>query len=300
MTSQLMLHCGANAASYQDVRAVPTPEATDTHFPISHDVMIDTTLRSLQHGGWIVDPEMMEFGLWSEQQRMFGVMPLIGEQDQDYQLVVGIRNSHDRSFAAGICLGARVFVCDNLAFSSEVVRLRKHTRHIMRDLDRILSEAIGEIGMHRIRQEDRIRAYKLTECDDALAHDLLIRAVDAQVMANSYIPKVLDQWRAPLHEDFEARTIWSLQNAFTEAFKTSPQSTLDRRTMGLNGILDLATDAFGVVQGTPDFEDEIIGAGPIMDGNRLLGVPQRIDDPIGLLAAELGEAMPELRDQPVM
>ncbi len=283
--SQLMLHCGANAATYEDVLAVATPEPTETHFPIAHHVMIETTLAGLKHGGWVVDPEGMEFGLWSEAQRMFGVMALIGEDDQDYQLVVGIRNSHDRSFAAGICLGARVFVCDNLSFSSEVVRLRKHTRHIMRDLNRILTEAIGEIGSHRIRQEDRIAAYKQTECDDSLAHDLLVRAVDAQCMANSYIPKVLQEWREPRHDEFQARTIWSLQNAFTEAFKDSPQGTLDRRTMGLNGLLDLETDAFGVAHGTPDFEGEleidyeIVDAPPepILDGDRILANPVPVD-----------------------
>ncbi len=66
--SQLMLHCGANAATYEDVLAVATPEATDTHFPIAHDVMIDTTLAVLRHG------EKSEFGEDGDGKNVFGAI----------------------------------------------------------------------------------------------------------------------------------------------------------------------------------------------------------------------------------
>jgi hypothetical protein len=48
--------------------------------------------------------------------------------------VVGIRNSHDKAFAAGIIAGAQVLVCDNLCFSGEILLARKHTGHIHYDL----------------------------------------------------------------------------------------------------------------------------------------------------------------------
>lgn len=33
------------------------------------------------------------------------------------------------------------------------------------------------------------------------------------------LPNVLQEWRKPRHEEFEARNLFSLQQAFTEAFK---------------------------------------------------------------------------------
>ena len=53
---------------------------------------------------------------------------------EDYCWVLGLRNSHDKTFPAGIVAGASVFVCDNLSFSGEIKFARKHTRFIVRDL----------------------------------------------------------------------------------------------------------------------------------------------------------------------
>jgi len=50
-----------------------------------------------------------------EGQRYFGLMEIKGRQtDADYCWVLGLRNSHDKTFPAGIVAGASVFICDNL------------------------------------------------------------------------------------------------------------------------------------------------------------------------------------------
>jgi hypothetical protein len=198
-----MLHSGANTATREDVFASDTPDATDTHYPIPHGALIDVIEKHVAASGFEVAEQ--EYGLWGDNgSRMFGVWGLqstrsgvtLGEEE-DYQLVMGVRNSHDKTFSAGMAVGSRVFVCDNLAFSSEIVVVRKHTRFIMRDLDKMVAEASGKIATARVSQAQRIAAYKDAPVSDAEVHDLLIRSVDSQVMANSYIAKVLGEWRAP-------------------------------------------------------------------------------------------------------
>lgn len=44
--------------------------------------------------------------------------------------VLGLRNSPDKMFPAGIVAGASVFVCDNLSFSGVINLARKHPRFI--------------------------------------------------------------------------------------------------------------------------------------------------------------------------
>ena len=56
-------------------------------------------------------------------------------------------------------------------------------------------------------------------------------------MANSYIPKVLGEWREPSHPEFMERNVWSLQNSFTEVFK-GRVDLLPERTARLHGLLD--------------------------------------------------------------
>ena len=137
-----------------------------------------------------------------------------GEAHDDYGLVIGLRNSHDKSFPAAIALGSGTFVCDNLAFSSEVTIARRHTRFIERDLPRVVHTAVGRLADMRGRQDERIRTYKETELTDPAAHDLVVRAVDAEVLPVTQLPAVLGEWRSPRHAEFAAagKTAWrSLQ-----------------------------------------------------------------------------------------
>ena len=86
--------------------------------------------------------------------------------------------------------------------------------------------------------DDRVASYKRTELADHQVHDILIKSVDAQVIANAGISKVLHQWRASDHEEFAPRTAWSLHNAYTEVFKGSNPVDVTARSLRLHGLLD--------------------------------------------------------------
>ena len=194
MANNLMLHCGGYEATEDQVFGVPTPDNTATHFPIPHQSLVQTVLNHVERSGFGV--ENREYGLMNGGAQMFGLFKLRNGTDQDdYGLVIGLRNCHVKMFTAGLCVGSSCFICDNLAFSSEIVIARKHTRWILRDLDRMVSEASGRINQARIKQDERIGVYKDTPLADGDVHDLLVRSVDAKVMANSYIPKVLQEWK---------------------------------------------------------------------------------------------------------
>lgn len=243
--ANLMLHAGAQTASREQVFDAPTPDATDTHFPIPHATLVETIERHVVASGYEIQTE--EYGLWGEVgERMFGVWTLKnGVAHTDYEMALGIRNAHDKSVSAGMAIGSHVFVCDNLALSAEIVVMRKHTRFILRDLDRLVLEATGRLTDARETQDRRIGSYKSTGLIDAEVHDILVRAVDGKVMANSYIPKVLNEWRNPRHPEFEDRNAWSLFNGFTEVFKSTNPLDLTQRTMRLHGLFDEVAVAGG-------------------------------------------------------
>jgi hypothetical protein len=233
--SNLFLHCGTNVATREEVNDVTTPEPTETWQPIAHRMLIDTVVKQMTDIGLAV--KTAEYGLWAEGMRMFAAFELM-EGSGDYSIVVGLRNAHDMTFSAGMALGSRVFVCDNLAFSGEITIARKHTRWIERDLPRLTMQACGQIAGMRVRQDERIAAYKEKRITDQRAHDLVIRAVDSKVIPNARIPNILGEWRKPQHKDFEPRNVWSLFNSFTEVMKESNQIELPRRTVRLHGLMD--------------------------------------------------------------
>ena len=171
--------------------------------------------------------------------RYFGLVHVAnGKESNEHAWVMGIRNSHDKTFPAGIVAGTQVFVCDNLSFGGEVKFARKHTRFILRDLPLIAERAVARLVEKWHTQEKRIAVYKEHKVADRDAHDLLIRALDIGVIGSRAVLPVLGQWREPVHEAFAPRTAWSCFNAFTEAMKGDNLQILPRRTEALHGLFD--------------------------------------------------------------
>src|SRR5262249_33616469 len=154
----------------------------------SHARLLESVQGALQGAGLDVITEA--HALTKDGNRYFGLLQVAnGHQADDFGLVVGVRNSHDKSFPAALVLGASVFVCDNLSFSGEVTLARKHTTYIERDLPQLVDRAIGMLGSLRQSQEQRFLAYRQHELADGQAHDLVIKALDAQVVPVTRIPE---------------------------------------------------------------------------------------------------------------
>ena len=236
-TPNLLLHCGAHHVDLQEVREVPTPRPTSTWCPIPHHQLISTVQETLQTTRLRIGTQA--HSLTHDGMRYFGLMEIHAQKaGDDYCWVLGLRNSHDKQFPAGIVAGASVFVCDNLSFSGEIKFARKHTRFIVRDLPQLVSRSVGLLLSKWHDQDKRIAAYKEANITDIEAHDLVIRATDVGVCSNRLIPPVLHEWREPRHDAFEGRNVWSLFNAFTESLKDGNLAELPKRTEALHGLLD--------------------------------------------------------------
>jgi len=233
--SSLCLHAGAKIIEMQQLREVATPDATPTWTPVAHDALVDSVKGALVSTGKEIVKE--EHALYRGGDRYFGLLHL-GENNDGGNTVVGIRNSHDKTFPAGLSLGNHVFVCDNLSFSGDVTVARKHTRFIGRDLDRLIFSAVGKLADLRVKQEARFAAYRGRELSDLEAHDLIIRALLARVISGEAVTKVVGEWRKPAHDEFAPRNVWSLFNDFTEVLKGTAPMAAVKRTMTLHGLLD--------------------------------------------------------------
>ncbi|MEQ1841152.1 MAG: DUF932 domain-containing protein [Verrucomicrobiales bacterium] len=234
----MLLHCGGETVSRDQVYGVATPAGTDTWYPLSHSGVITEVESQLLAAGFEIINE--GHALSHEGARYFGILELTTPErsKRGYGWVVGIRNSHDKSYPAGLVAGSKVFVCDNLAFTGEVRISRKHTRFAARDLRHLTARAVGQLGDRFLALDDRIDAYRDKSVSDRVAHDTVVRALDCRAIVTSQIPGVLQEWRMPSHEDFAHRNAWSLFNAFTETSKGLNPQTLVNRTQALHGLFD--------------------------------------------------------------
>ena len=152
---------------------------------------------------------------------MFGIMDL-NNGFEGGRFSIGLRNSNDKSMRLALTAGYRVFVCDNMAFSGDFTPLlHKHTRNL--ELIDSISVAVDRIqrGFDPLQKRiDSMRDFGLTDNEARLFIYRAFLERSVRGAPRSLISAVHDHYFSPSVEAFKPRTMWSLSNAFTSAFKT--------------------------------------------------------------------------------
>jgi len=255
----LMLHCGGRLKSREEVFAVPVPPATRSYVPLPYESFLTRIEKQL--AAEEITVQERQLALAKNGQRLFGLLGLRipGRLHPDYQCVLGLRNSYDKSMSTGVCVGASVFVCDNLSFNGEVTFARKHTANLLRDLSWLIAETVSQLPSRFAAQSTTFEAYRRAEVSDRQAHDLIIRLVDEGAINVGDIQPILQEWREPRHPEFAqaGKTAWRLFNAATEAVK-GDLWRLPARTAKLHAVLDqeFAEDPGPAAPSIPHPEDD--------------------------------------------
>lgn len=236
----LMLHCGGQLKTREEVFAIDPPQETESYVPLPYESFVTRIEKQIQIEGIKIADERL--ALAQNGQRLFGLMhlELPGFGEHDFGCVLGFRNSYDKSCSTGICIGATVFVCDNLSFhGAQMTFLRKHTVNLMRDLSWAITQTVAALPAQFAEQCATFDRYRQTEISDEQAHHLVISLYDDGAINLTQIPAVLGEWRLPRHSEFaaEGKTAWRLFNATTEAIK-GDLWRLPSRTRALHQLLD--------------------------------------------------------------
>jgi Domain of unknown function (DUF932) len=237
--STLIAHCGARIVVRSELDKVDAPSPTKTWFPVRHSDVLEAVSRTLVGAGFFVNKS--QIALTRDDARMFATMDLTTPLAEGVTLAVGVRNSIDKSLPLGFCAGSRVFVCDNLAFRSELMVHRKHTRFGQSRFEEEIGQAVQSLEQFRAAEVARIFHMRETPITDETAESYMLRAYERGILSHRLLPQVIREWRQPRFEEFKPRTLWAIYNAFTSALaprqKTNPQhfAALTIRLGGLMG-----------------------------------------------------------------
>jgi hypothetical protein len=210
--------------SREELLEIPTPMATATWRPVPHHELVDHLHRDFASRGIeVVREQYATAGALGE--RLFGVMDLRapGLNTPDIGTSLGLRAGNDRSMAIQVIAAARVMVCDNMCMSGSdgaVVLKKKHTSGL--DLAAIVPKALGTFLEKAAQFRLDIDRMRQIDLPDAIVKSLIYEAfLEAKVLPFRLLPDVHglyfddDVQRAK----FPDRTMWSLNNAFTESVK---------------------------------------------------------------------------------
>jgi len=244
MKTNLILHCGARSVSRDYINSVQAPTPTKSWCPVPYGRLISEVERSLSASNMRVVNEA--YGVTPEDARMFGLLQVANcKATTDYAYVIGVRGSIDKTLAEGVAVGSSVFVCDNLAFSSEIVFHRKNTTNVLEDLPAMVDTAIGQLGQRWGDMDTRLASYRGVKLEEEDALRLAWRAYKADVFPWAKGADVLEEFSKPRHSEFADGSLWGFFNAVTEnlkprneASKASGLWTLPARTGRLHKICD--------------------------------------------------------------
>jgi hypothetical protein len=217
MLQGLMTHVGAQKLGRQDLLALTTPPATETHKPVPHSQIVEGLIETLDMRRLEVVRD--EYAVSPDGARMFGFLE-ISVEESGVRFAIGCRNSHDKTFSMGLTVGYRVFVCDNLAFHGDFTPVtRKHTKHF--DALEVIDVAVGKMQRHFEPMKRQIDAWRGFDLPDLRAKEVIYGAfIEGNLDAPRHLARVVhNEYFNPTLDDFKPRTMWSLSNAFTSAFK---------------------------------------------------------------------------------
>jgi len=210
---------GNSRVSEDQVRAVIPPEETRSWKPISHNRFLTTVDELLKENNFHVIQKQYQLGY--EDNRMFSTYMLNGDTSRpDYGLSLGLRNSTDKCFPAGIAIGTEIFVCSNLMFNGDLVITHKHTTNINEGLANRLNDAIMNIRESQNKLDNKIEFWKDRTVKEKEVSSFLWDVGNTGVLPFSFLKnKVFPLYENPLYKTHGEGTIWTLHNAFSEGMK---------------------------------------------------------------------------------
>ena len=201
-----------------DLTAIEMPEATNTYVPVSH---YDLAMNVGSIGERVIDKELhsKRFGLARNGQHMFATYTFKNDEDE-VGMSIGFRNSYDKSMSIGVCVGAKVFVCENLMMTGEVTFMRKHTGNILEELNSLIFNVLyNSEDKFSTLQEDK-ESMKTVDISNQDAWSTMGVLFGKGIINTPQISIMRKEWKNPSHDDFKPKSLWSLYNAGTEALKT--------------------------------------------------------------------------------
>lgn len=222
-TSTLSLHRGGRDVEREELLAIAAPPATSTWFPVAHGDVLNAASATLEGAGFRINRTRLS--LSHGDARFFGTLDLESPIREGVGLAVGIRNSTDKSFPIGFCCGTRVFVCDNLAFTAEIVVSKKHTRFGHERYQEGIANAVSGLPQYRETAGAWIEKLQHWDLSEDAANSYLLRAYETGIIGTRLLPLVLEEWRQPKLDEYRPRTGWSLFNCMTDVLGRTKQAT---------------------------------------------------------------------------
>lgn len=170
--------------------------------------------------------------------RMFVKLYFESKYHPNYEkrLVVGFRNSMDKSMSFGIAIGAEVMVCSNMCISgSGVTLLKKHVGEIREKVIVLATKHLSRAGDEYQKISNLVSELKETDVSNDDAYGMLGRMYGHKIIRANEFTNSVRTFNRPTHSEYGEGTLNTLYQAVTEACGEQP---IQKRLHTLSKVTD--------------------------------------------------------------
>lgn len=240
--------------------AMPEPVAMGrVHRPVPHIKLVDAIRNEITNRGFEINRS--QFALGAKGAALFGVMDLVdthpgghtADQLRGRGISFGFRSSTNQELAIKAVAGTRVFVCDNLALSGDLIAFNRKSTTML-DLGAVIAAGFDKFLQHTQTLDTQIERLESTSLSDGEAKQFVYDIFAAAIMPVRLFDDVNRFYFKPADDmiDCQPRSLWGLHNACTRAMK-------DLTPVRVFGATVMLGKVFGLVaSGQPQL--------PVIDG----------------------------------
>ena len=239
--THLMYNSGTDIKVERDYLAnlqTPAPRGA-RHAPYPFYSFATDTVNAIETAGFTVEAE--EYAITKDENRLFGLLnisrPVVPDAPTfgapalykpKWNLLVGLRGSHDQSVSRALAIGSKVMVCSNLCFHGSLGDWKsRQTTNIAHRVPEMVADAVAGLGTAGQRLTVDFDRFNAQQISRDTGDDVLLDIFRAGGFSASQLGRAIADWDACSVEEHTAngRNLWWLFNSATLALKPSGANT---------------------------------------------------------------------------
>jgi hypothetical protein len=240
----LISHAGSALVTDAALNELPAPLPRGSfHQPVPHGVLVRSIKDAALAHGYVVKRQQLALGRSGH--RLFGVLDLVAPpsvtRPEDRGLAIGFRNSTDESLGIRMVAGVRVFVCDNLALSGDLIALKRRNTTGL-EIETAVLEGFERYLLYASSLERQIEELQETPLSNLEAKARIVDIFTAKLLPLRLFRYVTRYYFNPDEgmTDCQPYTRWGLLNAFTRAVKRLPPTRAFEANIALGHAFGLS------------------------------------------------------------
>lgn len=197
----------------------PLPVETRTYKPVSHQQLVELTLKSIDDAGFKLDKET--YSAAKDGQIANGRYTISNVADSEMQLQIGWQNSYDKSMSLKFAIGTHIMICSNGCVSGDYGAFRKKHRGDVQEFTPLaITEYIKSAAdVFSLMQIERERM-KNIELNVRTRAELIGRMfIEDEIIQSTQLNIIKRQIEAPTHDYGAPGSLWELYQHTTYAMK---------------------------------------------------------------------------------